>query len=115
MIKTLHIFSKVALICIIMPIWNRIDCSYCGICNWNRILSAVLCAIIQHKTHTAAHYVTPDKTYKDAYSGDFGSDAIMPGKQYTFLFTQEATIPYYCEVHPWMKGEIDIVHGALTS
>lgn len=64
---------------------------------------------------SAAHYVTPVKDYKDVYSGDFGSDAILPGKKYTFLFTQEATIPYYCKVHPWMKGEIDIVHGALTS
>ncbi len=64
---------------------------------------------------TAAHYVTPDSSFKDAYSGDFGSDAIMPGKTYTFLFTQETKIPYYCQVHPWMKGEIDIVPGALTS
>lgn len=63
----------------------------------------------------AAHYVTPDKTYKDSYSGDFGSDAIKPGKSYQFLFTQEAKIPYYCKVHPWMTGEMDIVHGALTS
>lgn len=63
----------------------------------------------------AAHYVTPVATYKDSYSGDFGSDAIMPGKTYQFVFTQEAKIPYYCKVHPWMKGEIDIVHGALTS
>ena len=64
---------------------------------------------------SAAHYVTPAKDYKDAYSGDFGSDAIMPGKTYTFLFTQTAQIPYFCKVHPWMKGEIDIVPGALTS
>jgi len=63
----------------------------------------------------AAHYVTPDKPYKDAYSGDFGSEAILPGKSYQFVFTQEAQIPYYCKVHPWMKGEIDIIHGALTS
>ena len=63
----------------------------------------------------AAHYVTPVTAYKDSYSGDFGSDAIMPGKTYQFVFTQEAKIPYYCKVHPWMKGEIDIVHGALTS
>lgn len=61
------------------------------------------------------HYVTPDKPHKDSYSGQFGSEVIMPGKKYTFLFTQEANIPYYCKVHPWMKGEIDIVHGALTS
>ncbi|MDE1862551.1 MAG: copper-binding protein [Thaumarchaeota archaeon] len=63
----------------------------------------------------AAHYVTPVKDYKDAYSGVFGSEAILPGKTYTFLFTQTAQIPYYCKVHPWMKGEIDIVPGALTS
>lgn len=64
---------------------------------------------------SAAHFVTPVSSYKDAYSGDFGSDAIMSGKTYTFLFTQEANIPYYCKVHPWMKGEVDIVPGALTS
>lgn len=63
----------------------------------------------------AGHYVTPVTAYKDSYSGDFGSDAILPGKTYQFVFTQEAKIPYYCKVHPWMKGEINIVHGALTS
>ena len=64
---------------------------------------------------TAAHYVTPDTAYKDAYSGDFGSDAIMPGKTYSFLFTKDVSMPYYCQVHPWMKGEVDIIPGALTS
>ena len=63
----------------------------------------------------AAHFVTPDKDYKDSFSGDFGSEAILPGKSYSFLFTQLGNIPYYCKVHPWMKGEIDIVPGALTS
>ncbi|HEX5457908.1 MAG TPA: copper-binding protein [Candidatus Nitrosotalea sp.] len=61
------------------------------------------------------HFVTPVKPFKDTYSGDFGSAAIPAGKSYTFLFTQEASIPYYCKVHPWMTGEIDIEHGALTS
>lgn len=63
----------------------------------------------------AAHFVTPVNDYKDAYSGGFGSDAIEPGKTYQFLFTQVGQIPYYCKVHPWMKGEVDIVPGALTS
>jgi plastocyanin len=71
--------------------------------------------VIWTNQDSAAHYVTPNTAFKDAYSGNFGSDAIMPGKQYTFLFTQVATVPYYCQVHPWMKGEIDIVPGALTS
>ncbi len=71
--------------------------------------------IIWQNNDDAAHYVTPVKPFKDGYSGDFGSGAILSGKNYTFLFTQEADISYYCKVHPWMTGEIDIVHGALTS
>ena len=63
----------------------------------------------------AVHFVTPVKPFKDLYSGDFGSEAIQSGKTYTFLFTQEGNIPYFCKVHPWMTGEIDIEHGALTS
>jgi plastocyanin len=64
------------------------------------------------------HTVTPDpdSKYKDPYSGDFGSPGIiMPGKTYQFLFTKEVKIKYHCEPHPWMTGEIDVVHGALTS
>lgn len=63
------------------------------------------------------HFVTldPSSHYNDLYSGPLDSPAILPGKTYTFLFTQEGTINYYCKVHPWMKGEIDSVHGALTS
>ena len=64
---------------------------------------------------SAVHFVTPDKPYKDPYSGSFGSKAIMPGKTYSFLFTHEAKIPYFCKVHPWMKGEIDIVSSAKTA
>jgi plastocyanin len=64
-----------------------------------------------------AHYVTidPKSHYNDLYSGPLDSPAIMPGKTFSFVFTQEGTINYYCKVHPWMTGEIDSVHGALTS
>lgn len=64
------------------------------------------------------HTVTPDSGYefKDQYSGKFGSLGIIKaGKSYQFLFTQEVKIKYHCDPHPWMTGEIDVVHGALTS
>lgn len=64
------------------------------------------------------HTVTPDagSEFKDKYSGQFGSPGIIkPGQSYQFLFTQEAKIKYHCDPHPWMTGEIDVVHGALTS
>ncbi len=72
--------------------------------------------IWKNTSDSAAHTVTPDKPFKDLYSGDFGSNGvILPGKTFQFLFTQEAQITYHCDPHPWMKGEIDVVHGALTS
>ena len=72
--------------------------------------------VIWKNTGDIGHTVTPDKPFKDLYSGDFGSPGIVPpGKTYQFLFTQDATVTYHCEPHPWMTGEIDIVHGALTS
>jgi plastocyanin len=72
--------------------------------------------VIWKNTGDIGHTVTPDKPFKDLYSGDFGSPGVvLPGKTYQFLFTQDATITYHCEPHPWMTGEIDVVHGALTS
>lgn len=72
--------------------------------------------VIWTNTGDIGHTVTPDKPFKDLYSGDFGSPGIVPpGKTFQFLFTQDATITYHCEPHPWMTGEIDVVHGAATS
>jgi plastocyanin len=72
--------------------------------------------IWKNTSDSASHTVTPDKPFKDLYSGDFGSNGVIsPGKTYQFLFTQDVTITYHCDPHPWMKGEIDVVPGALTS
>jgi plastocyanin len=71
--------------------------------------------VVWKNNDDAVHYVTPVKPFKDLYSGDFGSVAIMSGKTYSFLFTQEGYIKYFCKVHPWMTGEVNVVPGALTS
>ncbi len=72
--------------------------------------------VIWKNTGDIGHTVTPDKPFKDQYSGDFGSGGIIkPGTAYKFVFTQEAVISYHCDPHPWMKGTITIEHGALTS
>lgn len=74
--------------------------------------------VVWKNTGEVGHTVTPDpdNKYKDAYSGEFGSSGIIqPGKTYEFLFTGETKIKYHCDPHPWMHGEIDVVHGALTS
>ena len=66
---------------------------------------------------SAMHFVTidPQSDYTDRYSGPLDSPPIKAGDSYQFLFTQEGTVKYYCKVHSWMTGEIDVVHGAKTS
>jgi plastocyanin len=72
--------------------------------------------VIWKNTGDVAHTVTPDTPFKDSYSGAFGSPGvIMSGKEYQFLFTGEEKVSYHCEPHPWMRGTVNIVHGALTS
>ncbi|WP_299291401.1 plastocyanin/azurin family copper-binding protein [Nitrosopumilus sp.] len=56
-----------------------------------------------------AHTVTPDHRYADGYSGDFGSPGVIkPGETYEFLFTEPTVVHYFCQPHPWMKGEISV-------
>lgn len=72
--------------------------------------------VIWKNTGEVAHTVTPDKPFKDRYSGDFGSTGVIkPGQEYQFLFTDEAKVAYHCEPHPWMTASVNIVHGAATS
>ena len=73
--------------------------------------------VVWQNNDNAAHFVTidPKSDYKDRYSGDLDSPPIMPSKTFNFLFTQEGTVKYYCKVHAWMKGEVDIERGATTS
>ena len=54
-----------------------------------------------------AHTVTPDHRSEDSYSGEFGSTGVvLPGESYEFLFTEDQTIPYHCQPHPWMTGTV---------
>src|SRR5256885_6338339 len=49
---------------------------------------------------TVTHTVTSDG------SNVFESGFMPTGSTFRFTFTQAATYPYYCTVHPYMKGTI---------
>ena len=64
------------------------------------------------------HFVDLDTSkshYLDRFSGPLASPPIKSKGSNTFLFPQPGKVFYYCKVHPWMKGEIDVVQGAATS
>lgn len=66
--------------------------------------------LIWHNNDDVGHTVTASHRYEDSYSGPFGgSEIIMPGESYEFLFTVPVEhLEYFCVPHPWMTGEIEV-------
>jgi len=74
--------------------------------------------ILWTNSDSVPHTVTSDDHYVDKSSGSFNSldqqdnvpgGYLLPGKTFTFVFTQVGTYSYHCEPHPWMQGKVDIV------
>lgn len=56
---------------------------------------------------TAAHTVTSGNP-TDGSDGTFDSSLIGPGKLFTYKFMESGTFDYYCTVHPWMTGTVNV-------
>ena len=39
-------------------------------------------------------------------SRSFQSGIMMPGDSFSYTITNSGIFPYYCEIHPWMKGVV---------
>ena len=59
---------------------------------------------------SVAHTVTSGTTEK-GLTGIFDSSLFMPGNTFSYTFENSDTIPYFCSVHPWMKGVIIVGDG----
>ncbi len=77
--------------------------------NQAKVLLGISNNVIWKNLDDTPHTVTPDHRASDSYSGDFGSiGVIKSGESFEFLFTETQEIPYHCEPHPWMTGNISI-------
>jgi plastocyanin len=56
---------------------------------------------------TAAHTVTSGSP-ADGPSGEFDSSLIMGGASFAYTFDETGTYDYFCMVHPWMTGEVQV-------
>jgi len=57
---------------------------------------------------TAAHTVTSG-TPADGPDGIFDSSLYPPGSSFNFQFREAGTYDYFCIVHPWMIGVVNVV------
>jgi predicted secreted protein with PEFG-CTERM motif len=59
---------------------------------------------------SAAHTVTSGDI-EGGPDGKFNSDLFLAGKKFSHKFEEAGEFPYFCQVHPWMKGTV-VVQGA---
>ncbi len=59
-------------------------------------------------TNTGAtfHTVTTDDAGKT-----FDSHVVNPRETFAFTFDKAGTYPYHCDLHPWMKGNVQACDG----
>lgn len=41
-------------------------------------------------------------------NNNFDSNLINPGESWSYTFTKEGTYNYYCTLHPWMRGTVEV-------
>ena len=58
--------------------------------------------VIWQNEDTAPHTATAD-------DGSFDTETIEQGKLESETFKQAGTIPYFCEIHPDMRGTVEVV------
>jgi predicted secreted protein with PEFG-CTERM motif len=61
---------------------------------------------------SAAHTVTSGDI-ESGLDGQFDSSLFMAGKTFSYKFEKVGEFPYFCQVHPWMKGTVIVqeAHG----
>ena len=64
--------------------------------------------IIFRNTDTAAHTMTGGSA-ADGPSGVFDTSLIMTSAEYSFSLDYAGEYDYFCMVHPWMSGSIEVV------
>ena len=64
--------------------------------------------VIWRNTDTAAHTATSGDLASDPdnVGTEFDSSLFGPGKTFSHTFDEAGTFPYFCMVHPWMKGVV---------
>ena len=61
---------------------------------------------------SAIHTITSGVGTKD---GVFDSGFVQAGKSFSFTFSKSGTFDYFCQVHPWMTGQIIVNSDGITS
>ncbi len=77
-------------------------------------------AVTWTNTDSASHTVTsgkPDNSTGNIIGAVFDSGLLAPGKAFSHIFTTAdvETIHYFCQVHPWMIGQVEVNNPSINT
>lgn len=61
-------------------------------------------------TDQYSHTITSGSPYDKQVGTEFDSGLVSPGNEFSFTFQDVGTYHYFCEIHPWMRGQIDVIN-----
>ena len=64
---------------------------------------------------TASHTVTSGKPSDNTTGTIFDSSLVKAGGEFKFTFNDPGTFDYYCQVHPWMTGQVIVAAAGATT
>src|SRR5437899_2079810 len=76
--------------------------------NPNPLNIAIGTTVIWQNNDTAGHTVTSGQPTDSQMGTIFGSGIIKPGGSFKFVFNTVGAYNYFCEVHPWMVGQVNL-------
>ena len=66
-------------------------------------------------TDTVGHTVTSGKPTDNDAGSLFDSSIIKAGGEFKFTFQNPGTFDYFCQVHPWMTGQVIVSASAASA
>ena len=78
-----------------------------------QVLDSIEWANADTAAHTVTSGISPDLG-GEGHDGKFDSSLFGPANSFKFQFTEAGTYDYFCIVHPWMTGVVNVVE-ALSS
>ncbi len=64
---------------------------------------------------SVSHTVTSGNPSDNQTGTIFDSSLIRPSTTYSFTFKDPGTYNYFCQLHPWMTGEVIVAASGVTS
>ncbi|MGI0047198.1 MAG: cupredoxin domain-containing protein [Nitrosotalea sp.] len=91
------------------------NCSQTNNCFNPNVVNVAPGTTVEWQNHdTVSHTVTSGNPSDNQTGTIFDSSLIAAGKSFSFTFNNPGTYNYFCQVHPWMTGQV-IVGAATTA